>query len=131
MRKPRTSLDGRAGLGEAPTTAIVETPVRIDRTSSSLTPSIAGKSRFPNRPPLVEESAEAFDRIGLGEIVDHRDRSERVSLVERPLDLGVERALADRQRRGRVTRDRPGERKGFLERAALRNHAVDETEAFG
>src|SRR5271155_423813 len=83
MRNPRMSLDGRAGLGEAPTTAIVETPVRIDRTSSSVTPSIIGASRSPDRPPLVEESAEALDRIRLGEIVDHRQRGERVSLVER------------------------------------------------
>ena len=66
------SLDGRAGLGEAPTTAIVWTLIRIDWTSSWLTPSIGGSLGGPDRPPLLEEGAEAFDRIRLGEIVDHR-----------------------------------------------------------
>ena len=69
--------------------------------------------------------------FGLGEIVDHRHRRRGVGLVERLLDLVVERALADRERRGRMACDRARERLGFGERAALGNHAVDEAEALG
>jgi hypothetical protein len=93
-------------------------------------PSIAGVSP-PCRPTLLEERADALDRIGFGEIVDHRQGGDRVGFVERPLNLGVERPLADRQGRRGLLRDRFGQRLRLLERAALGNHAVDETEAFG
>jgi len=43
-------------------------------------PSIAGVSS-PSRRPLLEESADPLDRIAFGEIVDHRQGGDRVSLV--------------------------------------------------
>ena len=69
----------------------------------------------PGRAALFEERAHALDAVGFGEIVDHRERRYGISLVERPLDLVVERALADRQRRSRLLRDRLGQRLRLLD----------------
>src|SRR6185437_7154783 len=66
-------------------------------------------SRPPGGLALFQERAKALDRIGFGEIVDHRKRGDRIGLVERLFDLGVEGALADRQRRARMLRDCPGQ----------------------
>src|SRR5271166_5454641 len=122
IRTPRTSLDGRAGLGEAPTTAIVRTLVRIWRIASSPRPSTEGMSVVPMRLALLEEGADSFDGVRLGQIVDHRLGGERL------LDLLVEGALADGERRGGAAGDLSRESLGLRQRPALGNHPVDEPE---
>ena len=57
--------------------------------------------------------------------------SKRVGLVERHVDLAIERALADRQRRRRTGGDALSERVRFGERRAGRDDAIDEAEALG
>src|SRR5271166_596831 len=128
IRTPRTSLDGRAGLGEAPTTAIVRTLVRIWRIASSPRPSTEGMSVVPMRLALLEEGADSFDGVRLGQIVDHRLGGERIGDVERLLDLLVEGALADGERRGGAAGDLSRESLGLRQRPALGNHPVDEPE---
>src|SRR5579871_2915149 len=100
MRKPSTSLEGRAGLGEAPTTAMVRTPVRIARIASSQTPSRGAISRAPFWRPLFEKGVDSLNGVGEREIFDHRRARKRIGEIERLLDLVGECPLADRQNLG-------------------------------
>ena len=99
---------GPRRVGEAPTTAIVRTPVRISRMVSSLRPSTGATSSAPAGLALLEECGHPLDGVRLGQIVDHRLGRQRIGHVERLFDLLVEGALADRQRRRRVNGDGPG-----------------------
>src|SRR5208337_3573226 len=82
MRTPSTSFDGRAGFGEAPTTAIVRTLVRMSRIASSLSPSMAGTAPPEFGPALFEKGGHSLDAVRVGQIVDYRLRGERVSGFE-------------------------------------------------
>ena len=64
-----------------------------------------GAVSLPGRPALLEKPAHTLDAIGISEVVDHRQRGDGIGLIERLLDLGVEGALADRQRRGGLLSD--------------------------
>src|SRR5580698_8541159 len=82
----------------------------------------------PCRPARFQDRAHALDAIGFREIVDHGDRRHGIGFVERLLDLTVEGALADRERRAGLLRDGSGERLRLFERPALRDDTVDEAE---
>jgi hypothetical protein len=65
------------------------------------------------------------------QVFDHRARGARVGFFERHVDLGIERALADRQRRRRTAGDATSDGARFGERRASRNDAIDEAETLG
>ena len=65
---------------------------------------------------------------GMREVLDHRPAGERIGLRQGRLDLRVERALADRDRRRRALGDLAGQRLRYGERIALGDDAVDEPE---
>jgi hypothetical protein len=90
-----------------------------------------GSRVLPARRPLVEKRGGAFGGIGVEQVFDHRARGERVGFVERHVDLAIERALADRQRRRRTGGDRWRAVARFGERRAGRDDAIDEAEALG